>query len=94
MKILKYMIGLIVAVLLFLLCTAFLTSNGQVVLVDPLVVPPFDARVGIVLLAAFILGGLLGLLTAVFPMIKLKAEKSRLQRRLQNTSQLISGYPK
>ena len=94
MKILKYAVGFVIAVFLFLFSAAFLSSNGEPVLVDALVVPPFEVRLGIILVMVFILGGFMGLLTSAISMIKLRTEKARLQRRLQNTSQLISGYSK
>ncbi len=92
MRILKYVISLFLVVLLFLLCAAFLTSNSVEVQVDILFIPVFDVRLGIILTAFFIVGGLLGMLASALTIVRLRAEKGRLQRRLQNTSKLISGY--
>ena len=92
MKILKYLFGLVLVIALFLLSAAFLTSNSQDIRVDMLFVPAFDVRLGVVLMVSFIIGGMIGLLASTVVIVKLKAEKMRLQRRLQNTSQMISGF--
>jgi len=92
MRIIKFAIGLVLALLVVLLGLAFITHNQQLVTVNLLAINAIEAPVYLWVIGSFAIGGLLGLFFSGFLILKEKAARQRLEKRLQNTSKLIAGY--
>jgi uncharacterized integral membrane protein len=92
MRVIKFLFGLLTAVLVALLGLAFIIHNQAVVAVNLLTMNTLQAPVYVWIIGSFGLGGMLGLVFSGFLIFKEKAARQRLEKRLQNTSKLIAGY--
>lgn len=87
------MLMLLVAVLIFAFFSlAFITHNNSLATVDLLFVEPIALRLSSWLIGFFIVGAGLGLLTSTLLVLREKALRRRVERRMQHTSKIISGY--
>lgn len=90
-KFLKVLFGFALSIALFLVVVGLMSVNSQVVEVDLIVIPVFAAGLGKILVATFVLGGVLGLLTGSLMLFKQYREKAKLERRIKNSARLMSS---
>ena len=87
------MILLLALVLLFaFIGLAFITHNQGLATVDLLFADPIETKISSWLIGFFVVGAALGLLTSSLLLLREKAVRRRVEKRMQNTSKLISGY--
>ena len=75
-----------------LLGLAFVTHNQTIVSVDLLFGSVNEAQLGVWLIGFFIMGGILGLLASSALLIREKAARVRLEKRMRKSSKIIAGY--
>lgn len=92
MRIIKFILMLISVLILVLIGLAFVTHNQALVTVNLLLVPPVETKVAVWLISFFALGGIIGMLVSLPLLLKEKVKIRKLERRMQNTSKIISGY--
>lgn len=92
MRVIKTLLLFAVLIILALIGLAFITHNQLLVTVNLLLVESIEAPIYLWLIGFFIMGGLFGLLFSSLLILKEKTARLQLERRLQNTSKLITGY--
>ncbi len=91
MRFIRAMIGTLFFVAIFIVTVAFISSNPQAVVLDLIVIDKMSASLGKIIISAFILGGLMGLLAASLIIVKQRGDRVRLEKRLHSTTRLMSG---
>lgn len=91
MKILKWILVFILIVVVILLSIAFITHNPTIVEVNLLLMTLPKAKLAVWLIVFFVLGGVMGVLVSSALLVKEKAARLRVEKRLQTTSKLITG---
>jgi len=92
MRLIKGLFVLLCLLVVVLLGLAFITHNQTVVKVDLLFFAINDVKLGIWLTLFFVFGGILGLLASSALLVKEKAARVRLERRMRKSSKIIAGY--
>lgn len=90
MRFLKSLLVFVGVLAVVLLGVAFLSHNQSVVVVDLLFLPALELKLGYGLAGSFIAGGFLGMLFSLPVLLKEKATRRRVERRMQNNSKIIS----
>lgn len=92
MRFIKSLVVLLCLLVVVLLGLAFITHNQTAVQVDLLFIQVGEIRLGIWLILFFVAGGALGLLASSVLLMKEKAARMRLERRMRKSSKIIAGY--
>lgn len=92
MRVIRFLLLLAFVLVFIFLALAFITHNQTLVSVNLLFVPVFEAQLAIWLIGFFIAGSACGLLASMLVIIKEKTVRRRMERRMQQTSKMISGY--
>lgn len=91
MRFIKTLVGSLFFIATFFVTVAFVASNAEAAVLDLIVISKFSASLGKIVLVAFILGGLMGLLAASLIIVKQRGDRVRLEKRLHSTTRLMSG---
>lgn len=92
MRIVKGLIVVLCLAIVVLAGFAFVTHNRTIVEVDLLFATISEVQLGVWLLLFFIAGGLLGMLVSTGVLLKEKAARIRLEKRMRKSSEIIAGY--
>ncbi len=91
MRTIKLLINLVLAALFLLLCFAFVEHNKSVVSLDLLLVQ-FEAKpLSLWLVVFFLTGALSGLVASSLLLLRERAARSRVEKKLRTTSKLLTG---
>ncbi len=92
MRFIKALLIFILLAIVAFVAFAFILHNQDAISVNLLFLPPIEATLGAWLTVFFIAGGLLGFMACTALVIKEKAARQRLEKRLQTSTKIISGY--
>ncbi|NNC55608.1 MAG: DUF1049 domain-containing protein [Pseudomonadales bacterium] len=92
MRILKTLLFLVLLLVFAFFALAFITHNPGNAAVDLLFIPPIEARLATWLIGFFVVGVLLGLFASTLLLVSERTRRKRTEKRMQNTSKLLSGY--
>ncbi|MGB5325133.1 MAG: lipopolysaccharide assembly protein LapA domain-containing protein [Pseudomonadales bacterium] len=92
MRIVKTLLFLVLIILFAFLALAFITHNEGSATVDLLFIAPIELRLATWLILFFVFGVTLGLLASTLMLLGERARRKRTERRMQNTTKLLSGY--
>ncbi|MBT8138375.1 MAG: DUF1049 domain-containing protein [Gammaproteobacteria bacterium] len=92
MRILKTLLLLAIILVFAFFSLAFITHNQGNAVIDLLFIPPIEARLASWLIGFFVVGVVLGLFASTLMLLAERTRRKRTEKRMQNTSKLLSGY--
>lgn len=92
MRFVKALLFLALLLVFAFFAMAFITHNQGSASVDLLFADPIEASLATWLIVFFAAGALLGLFASSLLLLTERARRKRTEKRMQNTSKLLSGY--